>query len=241
MYQQVASSQGEYKHWNLRSDLAATSSPTGAYSPAPITDAFGDLVAGNRQTYDWNGAWGYRNEALTGGLQKVGVRWYDPTVGRFLQQDPWLGSIYAPLTLNAYGYCVNDPVNAVDPSGEQVAGTLAVGGTLALIDGPLPVGDLLAIIIIGGLVVSTIICFAKGSDDPWKDRLREKEHGRRKYEGRRKAKDELRRRIEQGDEGPKPRPKYDQPWNIPDEDLPPDFLPPGAVYVDPNTGRKIYI
>jgi hypothetical protein len=121
-------------------------------------------------------------------------------------------------------------VNAVDPSGEQVAGTLAVGGTLALIDGPLPVGDLLAIIIIGGLVVSTIICFAKGSDDPWKDRLREKEHGRRKYEGRRKAKDELRRRIEQGDEGPKPRPKYDQPWNIPDEDLPPDFLPPGAVY-----------
>jgi hypothetical protein len=48
------------------------------------------------------------------------VRWYDPTVGRFLQQDPWLGSIYAPLTLNAYGYCVNDPVNAVDPDGKQM-------------------------------------------------------------------------------------------------------------------------
>jgi RHS repeat-associated protein len=120
MYQQVSNAGTEYKHWNLRGDLAATSSPTGAYSPAPITDAFGDLVAGNRQTYDWNGAWGYRNEALTGGLQKVGVRWYDPTVGRFLQQDPWLGSIYAPLTLNAYGYCVNDPVNAVDPDGMQL-------------------------------------------------------------------------------------------------------------------------
>jgi hypothetical protein len=49
-------------------DLSVTSSPTGAYAPAPITDAFGDLVAGVRQTYDWNGAWGYRNEALTGGL-----------------------------------------------------------------------------------------------------------------------------------------------------------------------------
>jgi hypothetical protein len=36
-----------------------------------------------------------------------------------LQQDPWLGSLYAPLTLNAYAYCVNDPVNAVDPSGEK--------------------------------------------------------------------------------------------------------------------------
>jgi hypothetical protein len=44
-----------------------------------------------------------------------------------LQQDPWLGSIYAPLTLNAYGYCVNDPVNAVDPSGELAIGAIVVG------------------------------------------------------------------------------------------------------------------
>jgi RHS repeat-associated protein len=117
MYQQVASGQAEYKHWNLRGDLAATSSPTGAYSPAPLTDAFGDTIAGARQTYDWNGAWGYRNEALTGGLQKVDVRWYDPALGRFLQQDPWLGDIYEPLTLNRYGYCENDPLQLVDPSG----------------------------------------------------------------------------------------------------------------------------
>ena len=103
--------------WSVHGDSAATSSPTGAYSPAPITDAFGDLVAGARQTYDWNGLWGYRNEALTGGLQKVGVRWYDPLVGRFLQVDPWLGDIYQPLTLNAYGYCLNDPVQLVDPDG----------------------------------------------------------------------------------------------------------------------------
>ena len=68
--------------------------------------------------YDWSGAWLYRNELTeSGGLVKVGVRWYDPAIGRFLQQDPWLGSLYAPLTLNAYGYCVNDPINAVDPSG----------------------------------------------------------------------------------------------------------------------------
>ena len=82
MYSQVASGQAEYKHWSIRGDLAATSSPTGAYAPAPLTDAFGDTIAGARQTYDWNGAWGYRNEALTGGLQKVGARWYDPTVGQ---------------------------------------------------------------------------------------------------------------------------------------------------------------
>jgi RHS repeat-associated protein len=71
-------------------------------------------VVGSR---GWNGAWGYRHEANTGGLQKVGVRWYDPAIGRFLQKDPWLGSLALPLTLNRYGYCVNEPVQMVDPSG----------------------------------------------------------------------------------------------------------------------------
>jgi RHS repeat-associated protein len=104
----------------------------------PITDAFGDTVSGMRQVYDWNGAWLYRNELTeTGGLVKVGVRWYDPAVGRFLQQDLWLGSVYAPLTLNAYAYCLNDPVNAADPSGlvPEVVGWIeeaivAAGGAL---------------------------------------------------------------------------------------------------------------
>ncbi len=71
-------------------------------------------------THAWNGAWGYRYEAHTGGLVKVGVRWYDPAIGRFLQKDPWLGTPTFPLTLNAYGYCVNAPVNFIDDSGEQL-------------------------------------------------------------------------------------------------------------------------
>jgi hypothetical protein len=151
MYQQVGNAGTEFKHWNLRGDLVATSSPTGAYSPAPITDAFGDLVAGNRQTYDWNGAWGYRNEALTGGLQKVGVRWYDPAVGRFLQKDSWLGSIYAPLTLNAYGYCVNDPLQMVDPTGELL----------------IPVGILIGVAIAVGLNMIEDYLDDGKINDPW--------------------------------------------------------------------------
>ena len=101
----------------VSSDLAGVNNSS---ANVPVTDAFGDLVSGMRQVYDWNGAWLYRNELTeSGGLVQVGVRWYDPYTGRFLQQDPWLGSVYAPLTLNAYAYCVNDPVNAVDPSGMQ--------------------------------------------------------------------------------------------------------------------------
>jgi len=117
MYAQTSSTGTEFNHWSWRGDLAAKSTASGAYAPAPITDAFGDLVSGTRETYDWNGAWGYRNEPFSGGLQKVGVRWYDPAVGRFLQMDPWLGDIYQPLTLNGYGYCLNDPLQCVDPRG----------------------------------------------------------------------------------------------------------------------------
>ncbi|GBC94162.1 hypothetical protein HRbin15_02670 [bacterium HR15] len=96
----------------------------------PITDAFGDVVNGMRQVYDWNGAWLYRNELTeTGGLVQVGVRWYDPAVGRFLQQDPWLGSVYAPLTLNAYAYCGNDPIQKVDPGGLWYV-KIGIGGDL---------------------------------------------------------------------------------------------------------------
>ncbi len=117
MYAQTSSTGMEYKHWSWRGDLMAKSGASGAYSLAPVTDAFGDTVSGVREAYDWNGAWGYRNEAFTGGLQKVGVRWYDPSVGRFLQVDPWLGSLYAPRTLNGYGYCVNDPLGYIDSTG----------------------------------------------------------------------------------------------------------------------------
>ncbi len=41
-----------FQHWNLRGDLVAQSSASGTYSPAPITDAFGDWVSGNRQVHD---------------------------------------------------------------------------------------------------------------------------------------------------------------------------------------------
>ncbi len=84
----------------------------------PITDAFDNLVNSMQQVYDWNGAWLYRNELTeTGGLAKVGARWYDPAVGRFLQQNLWKGEIYEPLTLNRYLYCTNDPLNWLDYTG----------------------------------------------------------------------------------------------------------------------------
>lgn len=63
----------------------------------------------------------------SGGLVKVGVRWYDLVIGRFLQKDPWLGDVQQPLTLNAHAYCVNDPVQMTDPSGTVAIPLGAIG------------------------------------------------------------------------------------------------------------------
>jgi RHS repeat-associated protein len=101
-----------YQHWNWRGDLTATADSSGNTTPAPVSDAFGDIVSGTPDVYAWNGGWGYRNEANTGGLQKVGIRWYDSAVGRFLQKDP-------AYPASVYSYCANDPVNFCDPDGEQ--------------------------------------------------------------------------------------------------------------------------
>jgi RHS repeat-associated protein len=63
-------------------------------------------------------------------LQYFGARYYDPWVGRFLEQDPALigpaeGLTFlrvptAPQNLNSSSYAVNNPTRFVDPTGESI-------------------------------------------------------------------------------------------------------------------------
>ena len=45
------------------------------------------------------------------------ARYYDPTTGRFLTQDPLPGWAGAPKTQNRYAYVLNNPVRYTDPFG----------------------------------------------------------------------------------------------------------------------------
>jgi RHS repeat-associated protein len=49
------------------------------------------------------------------------ARQYDPHIARFTSRDPIFGQFQEPLTLHKYLYCINDPVNKIDPSGEWAA------------------------------------------------------------------------------------------------------------------------
>jgi len=95
----------------------------GLGSVVALTDQAGNVV--NRYRYDpygkpmagtieavanpWQYAAGYRDAET--GFTKFGARYYDPSVGRWTQQDP------SGMDSNLYAYVGGDPVNFVDPSG----------------------------------------------------------------------------------------------------------------------------
>jgi RHS repeat-associated protein len=56
------------------------------------------------------------------------ARMYSPLLSRFTGRDPILSQFEEPLTLHKYLYCVNNPLNLIDPRGEW---SLTVGASVA--------------------------------------------------------------------------------------------------------------
>jgi len=59
---------------------------------------------------------GYERDSETG-LDYAFARYYSSRLGRFLSTDPLGGSVGSVQSHNAYAYTLNNPLNAVDPSG----------------------------------------------------------------------------------------------------------------------------
>ncbi|WP_170315030.1 polymorphic toxin-type HINT domain-containing protein [Saccharibacillus brassicae] len=55
----------------------------------------------------------------TTGLQYLRARWYDPSTGRFINEDTFEGELTNPLSLNLYAYVVNNPLKYTDPTGHR--------------------------------------------------------------------------------------------------------------------------
>ncbi|MEM9809612.1 MAG: RHS repeat-associated core domain-containing protein [Pseudomonadota bacterium] len=115
---------------------------------------------------DQSGFTGHVEDAATG-LTYMQARCYDPKIGRFISTDPVQFSAARPDMFGRYTYATNDPVNLYDPDGEQavaVGGRLALAGGAAAIDGPLPIGDIVA----GGILIYTgaqLVMNNNNSDD----------------------------------------------------------------------------
>jgi RHS repeat-associated protein len=95
--------------------LGSTKQITGSNQTVTDTrqyDAFGlqtGATGSSPTPFGFAGGWGYQQDST--GLQLLGHRYYDPSTGRFLTRDPIKDG------RNWYGYCGNNPVVNIDPSG----------------------------------------------------------------------------------------------------------------------------
>lgn len=98
---------------NLHGDIVGTTDAVGTYTANPATDEFG-VGSTPPSRLGWLGA---EQRFRVGGatqLVRMGVRLYDPTLGRFASVDPVEGG-----SSNAYEYAKADPVNLIDLDGRR--------------------------------------------------------------------------------------------------------------------------
>ncbi len=97
----------------LGSTVALTDS-TGAVTDTYAYDPYGKVTASTGSVanpYRFGGAYGAFTDST--GLLKIGQRYYDPSLGRWTQQD-LPGTLFNPMTLNRYVYVGNNPCNPID-------------------------------------------------------------------------------------------------------------------------------
>ena len=111
-------------HADALGTTRAMSGASGTVTDELETDAFGNTVSSVGSTpspFGFAGQHGYQTDADSG-LMRLGYRFYDASVGRFISRDP------IQAGYNWYTYCDNDPINAVDPEGLFALGDVVNAG-----------------------------------------------------------------------------------------------------------------
>ena len=101
-------------------------------------DEYGNTTDGGEESFINEVTFTGSVRDLGSGLQYMNARYYDPATGRFVSQDTYTGTPYAPCTQHLYSYCGNNPVNMVDPTGHMPVKPIAVcdGGTTRVVPEP---------------------------------------------------------------------------------------------------------
>ena len=93
-------------------------------------DSFGNIIDDSNPSFKvpFGFAGGLHDKDI--GLVRFGYRDYDPDIGRWTAKDP---IFFEGGDTDLYGYCLSDPINLVDPTGEWLLPAIAVGtGAIAV-------------------------------------------------------------------------------------------------------------
>ncbi len=149
---------------NLQGDvigiLDADGNTVGSYSynawgaPISVTDSDeSGLVNINPLRYR-----GYYYDSESG-LYYLQSRYYDPEVCRFINADEYASTGQGFIGCNMFAYCNNNPVNYVDSEGLNAeSATLWASSMwwLHLVDGPIPVGDIIYWLVLVAIAIEVI-------------------------------------------------------------------------------------
>jgi RHS repeat-associated protein len=99
---------------------------SGSISDTYTYDAYGTAVNSTGSTTNW---YRYTGEQwdLDLGMYHLRARYLSPEYGRFWTMDSFEGNKQDPLSLHKYRYAHADPVNGIDPSGNEVEPDMARG------------------------------------------------------------------------------------------------------------------
>jgi RHS repeat-associated protein len=107
---------------NAHGDVTGILNSSGTVVAAYTYDAWGNilnitgsnLTVANINSYRYRG---YRFDSDTG-LYYLHSRYYDPQVGRFINEDVYIDTGTGALGTNMFAYCENNPSNKADPNGQ---------------------------------------------------------------------------------------------------------------------------
>ncbi len=103
-----------YLTYDQVGSLKIVADTTGSVIKTVAYDSFGNIINDSSPSFQipFGFAGGLHDRDT--GLVRFGLRDYDPDVGRWTAKDPLL---FAGGDTDLFGYCLNDPVNLVDPRG----------------------------------------------------------------------------------------------------------------------------